>query len=230
MPDPEALARGEQKMIEAEAVLTTGSHHYQAYWVKGAREGELRAAPVVWHIELERLIPRHDVFLQPPGQPDNLVRWNSNCLVCHATAAEPRHDAERDVFETRAVELGIACEACHGPGGHHADRFRDPLARYAAKGDEHAKTDIVNPEKLAKERSTELCGQCHSYAMPRDEDAWWSTGFTSTFTPGAPLDESRVVIERGTLETPGGVSLEAGRSSQRTRSLALSLSASSAAQ
>jgi len=197
MPDPEALST----MIEREAVLTTGSHHYQAYWVKGGRDGELRAAPFVWHIEAERFIPRHDVFLQPPDQPDARVRWNSNCLVCHATAAEPRHDPERDVFETQAVELGIACESCHGPGGPHADRYRDPFARYAAREPGERNTHIKNPQKLDKQRSTELCGQCHSYAIPRDEEAWWSHGYAASYSAGDDLAESRIVLQPQALET-----------------------------
>src|SRR5688572_16427344 len=177
MPDPADLVEAERtgrdpREVPAErqeAVLTTGSHHYQAYWVRGAREGELRAAPVVWHREAKRFIPRHDVFLQPPDLRDQLVRWNSNCLACHATASQPGHDLAKDVFRTEAVELGIGCEACHGSGGLHADRYRDPLERVMARDSDQPALHIIHPGKIDKARSAEICGQCHAYAFPKDE-------------------------------------------------------------
>jgi predicted CXXCH cytochrome family protein len=48
-------------------------------------------------------------------------------------------------------ELNIGCESCHGPGSEHA---KAPLRRKASS--------IVNPGKLASERSMVICNQCHS--------------------------------------------------------------------
>ena len=48
-------------------------------------------------------------------------------------------------------ELNIGCEVCHGPGSEHAKR---PRRRKSAT--------IVNPAKLAAERATVICDQCHS--------------------------------------------------------------------
>jgi predicted CXXCH cytochrome family protein len=48
-------------------------------------------------------------------------------------------------------ELNIGCEVCHGPGSEHAKSVK---ARKAAT--------IVNPRKLAAERATVVCDQCHS--------------------------------------------------------------------
>lgn len=212
MPDPEALAAAPEGAIlpnagSKRALLTTGSHHYQAYWVAGRRDGELRAAPVVWHREARRFVPRHDVFLQPPAAKDHLVRWNSNCLVCHATGAEPGHDLASDSFRTEVRELGIACEACHGAGGPHADFYRDPIAR-AAAGDAPARF-IVNPARLDKERSSAVCGQCHAYALPKDEDAFWEHGYTQGFQPGRDLEESRTLLTRELVLAEGSRAIEA---------------------
>ncbi|MFO0547248.1 MAG: ammonia-forming cytochrome c nitrite reductase subunit c552 [Polyangiaceae bacterium] len=218
MPDPGALASSVEALgdvvpsVRREVVMTTGSHHYQAYWVRGMRDGELRAAPVVWHRELGRFVPRHDVFLQPADERDRLVRWNSNCLVCHATAAQPRHDLAADKFDTESVELGIACEACHGPGGAHAERYRDPLERRLAETEDTPAADIVNPAKIDKERSAEICGQCHAYTYPKDEEEWWAYGFTRTFTPGKPLSDSRYILGRDSGAGPG-FKLDAARES-----------------
>ncbi len=214
VPDPEALARGVAvglaPTVQRRVVLTTGSHHYQAYWFEGARPGELRAAPFVWHREAERYLPRHDVFLQPPDAPDALVRWNSNCLACHATFAEPRHDEGRDAFDTRVVELGIACEACHGPGGVHVDHYSDPFARaFRSEVAQH----VVDPRALDKARSSMICGQCHSYALPRDEDEWWTHGYARTFSAGEDLAESRLLLTRAAFEGGAHRSIEAASES-----------------
>lgn len=48
-------------------------------------------------------------------------------------------------------ELNIGCETCHGAGSEHA---KAPLRRKAST--------IVNPAKLASERSIVICNQCHS--------------------------------------------------------------------
>lgn len=48
-------------------------------------------------------------------------------------------------------ELNIGCEVCHGPGSAHVK---------SAKAEKSA--TIVNPRKLAAERATVICNQCHS--------------------------------------------------------------------
>jgi predicted CXXCH cytochrome family protein len=48
-------------------------------------------------------------------------------------------------------ELNIGCEVCHGPGSEHV---KAPQAKKAST--------IVSPGKLASERATVICNQCHS--------------------------------------------------------------------
>ncbi|HTV19416.1 MAG TPA: cytochrome c3 family protein [Polyangiaceae bacterium] len=219
LPDPDrasALARQDRPLdgvpdVDRRVVMTTGSHHYQAYWVPGARGNELWQLPFVYHFESQRFIPRHDAFLQPESDPMHVARWNSNCIQCHAVAGEPRHDLASDRFESRAVELGIACEACHGPGAEHVARERDPWVR---QGDRQALSErppaadrraggpadaneraIVNPARLDARRASEVCGQCHSYFLPRDANAWWTSGFAASYRPGDDWQAARRLIE-----------------------------------
>jgi hypothetical protein len=206
LPDPDraaALARqgaGPDAAgdVERRVVMTTGSHHYQGYWVEGARGNELWQLPIVYHFESQRFIARHDAFLHPDDDPPYFARWNSNCIQCHSVAGEPRHDLRSDRFDSRVVELGIACEACHGPGAAHAARERDPLVRLRQRGSDGADggaRDIVNPRRLDAERASEICGQCHSYFVPRDPDGWWTSGFSKRYRPGDDLDASRRLLE-----------------------------------
>jgi len=192
--------RGEQVWFDGKrVVLTTGSHREQAYWVKGKRAGELSLVPFVWMIREERLLPRAEAFLTPPDQPLGDTHWNSNCIACHAVAGEPRHDQAHDVFDTRVAELGIACEACHGPGAAHVERHRDPVERYMQHARKTPDPTIVNPRRLSPDRSAAICGQCHAYAYPKDEDEWWSHGYARTFRAGDALEPSRTILGPGSF-------------------------------
>lgn len=192
--------RGEGVFFEGKRiVLATGSHREQAYWVDGpSRPGELVLVPFVWMIREHQLLPRAEAFLTPPDVPLGATHWSGNCIACHAVAGEPRREDHGLAFATRAAELGIACEACHGPGAAHVDRHRDPVERYLARGKDDA--TIVNPKKLPPERSAAVCGQCHAYAYPRDEAEWWKHGYARTFRAGDALTASRHVILPHTFE------------------------------
>lgn len=70
------------------------------------------------------------------------------CFRCHSTG--PISLGER--LSIQPSELGVQCEACHGPGGEHAAR--------AAAGD-LSDPGIVDPGKLEPDALMQLCGRCH---------------------------------------------------------------------
>ncbi len=189
--------------VTRELVMVTGSHHYQAFWASGGEGRELRQLPFVYLLdasksERERWLPRRDAFLQPPETRPNVQRWNGNCVQCHSVAGRPGESSTTNDgvpeshFATSVADLGIACEACHGPGAEHTAHYRSPLARYLERG---AARSIVNPEKLDSARSSAVCGQCHSYFVPQNEDEWWQSGFSASFRAGDPLAPSRLVLD-----------------------------------
>lgn len=191
---------------ELRVELLTGSHHQQAFWTKGARSGELRALPAVYLIAEGRLIPRKEAFLTPPDAPEHAVRWNSNCIQCHTVAGAPQHDAERDVFASSVAELGVACEACHGQATEHVREMQNPLARYAARG-QPARGGVVNPKRLSSERSSQVCGRCHSYFYPQRESEWWQDGFALAYRPGDDLQQAQLLLSPERLLQPGAPQL-----------------------
>jgi hypothetical protein len=203
LPDPDRLAASvrhgqldaDVSQTERRVVMTTGSHHYQAYWLPGQRGNELWQLPFVYHFESQRFLPRRAVFLEPPDDPPVWARWNSSCVQCHSVAGQPRHDLASDRFATRAAELGIACEACHGPGAAHVERQRNPLTRYRTRLGGAGDPSIVNPARLGAERASEICGQCHSYFVPNDAERWWHSGFAENYRPGDALAGSRHVLD-----------------------------------
>ena len=198
-PDPERPSTA--PTVRARVVMSTGSHHFQTYWLRRPSEGELyRGAPdngalvqlpFVWLIEERRWIPNQDSFLHPPSESIQRVNvWNAACAQCHSVSTEPGlHEGD---FETRSVELGIACESCHGPAAEHAARFRSPLARYTARlsdGGIGGDAKIVHPGRLSRDRSVEACAQCHSFSDIVDKQGFQTGGLD--YRPGGPLEERR---------------------------------------
>ena len=207
------VAEGEQLFAQAEhgrqrqrVVLATGSHHYQAYWTEGPRPGELKLLPFVYLAYDRRLVPRRSVFLTPDSAPPTEVGWGSSCIQCHSVAGRPGLSESSTRFDTSVAELGIACEACHGPAAAHVDKHRNPLeraiARVNARGDRMLDDTIVNPAKLDAARSTAVCAQCHSLSFPRDPASFWEHG-TATARPDRPWDTRQLLTMESLRDETG---------------------------
>jgi hypothetical protein len=201
-------------------VLTTGSHHYQVYWFETTQPRALAQLPYVFLIDEQKWVPRTSVFLIPPAEPPSTGkiealaeygRWNTTCIRCHATAGVPKpvniNGTER--FDTRVAEFGISCEMCHGPGGTHSEKMSNPITRYSHHLSGADAQEIVNPSKLSAQKSSQICGQCHSINMLRshhDELDWRSNGYK--YRPGDDLNAHRIVVERGELQAEGAFKSE----------------------
>ena len=183
---------GKQKLA-----LVTGSHHMQVYWYETGKGRKLGQLPFAWLKEEQRFIPRRAAFLRPPQapRPGEEGRWNQSCIQCHATQGRPRLTPDGEL-DTRVAELGIACEACHGPGREHAAGQTSPIARYRGHLADGATDDVVNPKRLSHERSSQVCGQCHGIWQfkSRDEErAWWERGFA--YRPGGDPEQSMWLLQ-----------------------------------
>lgn len=156
--------------------LVTGSHHMQIFWYETGHDRSLEQLPFVYLNADQRWVPRNAIFIEPPAplQPAAEGRWNASCIACHTTRGQPRIDA-KGAFDTRVAEMGVACEACHGPGETHVQRNRSPLARYRAHLTGAGDGSIVQPRKLDHARASYVCAQCHSTTMfdgPRSMRDW----------------------------------------------------------
>ncbi len=100
------------------------------------------------------------------ANPSQAKSFDKECASCHyngytltktaagdyiaGSANDP--DGEMDIDgDGKPNEINGGCETCHGPGSVHTK---------AKKGFKSA--SIVSPNKLAAERETMICGQCHS--------------------------------------------------------------------
>ncbi|MEZ4454374.1 MAG: cytochrome c3 family protein [Nannocystaceae bacterium] len=197
-------------ILDATVVMTVGSHRYQQYLARidrGGGDEEVWRLPVAWHIGEARWIHLNAAFLEPEGAAGDegdylrhLSRWNDNCIFCHNT--EPRPGLGEDGrFRSSVGELGIACEACHGPGEAHLDRHGDPLRRLLAAvdlDDRDADGSITDPLRVDAARSSEICGRCHGNRIARDLAAVLRRG--DGFLPGEALAEvSRPIFRDSTV-------------------------------
>lgn len=187
---------GAAPLLDADVELTVGSHRYQQYVARLDRGGgpdDRFRLPVAWHVELQRWIHINDAFLTPEGawgeQADylrHLSRWNDNCIFCHNTEPVPGRDPVTLAFESRVAELGIACEACHGPASAHVERHAWPLRRLlAGVVGEGGDASIAHPGRMSAGLHADVCGRCHGNRIAADLGAVLEHG--DGFLPGEPL-------------------------------------------
>ncbi|MFM1942128.1 MAG: hypothetical protein RI897_1110 [Verrucomicrobiota bacterium] len=207
MPDPDVMmyvVQGGKKLdlksvprCKVRVVMTTGSHHYQTYWVESPRyPGLLQTLPLVYLLDDGRWLPREDAFMHgPEDQGRFITQWNHHCIRCHSTGGNPGLDEDTGMLQTEVGELGIACEACHGPAREHVQLRRRLTADPGRQSPGDFRDPIVNPNRLDHRRSAEVCGQCHGVYIMRDEYAMKYAREGSQYHPGDDLGTSRYYIQ-----------------------------------
>ncbi|HEX7447169.1 MAG TPA: cytochrome c3 family protein [Pirellulales bacterium] len=215
---------GDPEKRERRVVMTTGAHHMQGFWVargsasvsgvsaSGGSGNLLDQLPLMWLVgdsdEPGRWVPIGDSFLTPPGKKVD-TPWNAACIFCHSVNGQPHLDRRAMAADSTVAELGIACEACHGPGRAHVEAHKvaptlrggqQPVAGVGSEPRLGAPAlfpddNIVQPAHLPSERSAQVCGHCHSVAKFVDErllDEWHRSG--SRFRPGDDLNLTRLTL------------------------------------
>ncbi len=176
--------------VSTRIVMTTGSHHMQTYWMASRRDGRLFNFPFVWLREESRWAPREDVFLRPPDFPPQFGTWHDNCVECHSTAGESGFNTMAKSFSPEAVELGIACEACHGPADEHVRQNQNPWRRYWYHVTGTPDPTIANPSRLPTESATYVCAQCHSMNVFKSDPRLRGERFRA----GGDLKKTRMIL------------------------------------
>jgi formate-dependent nitrite reductase cytochrome c552 subunit len=191
--------------IQRQVVMTTGSHHQQIYWYATGHGRLLGQLPAIRLTGENRWIPRRAAVMHPPDEAliSESGSWNGICVQCHTTVGRPEFStpfgSERlaaQTIDTKAVEFGIACEMCHGPADAHVAANASPMRRYMLHFKGGADSTIVQPTRLTAERSSEVCGQCHSLWEFYDrsgERVANSQGLP--YRPGDELRSSRFVVQ-----------------------------------
>ncbi|MEZ6040420.1 MAG: ammonia-forming cytochrome c nitrite reductase subunit c552 [Planctomycetaceae bacterium] len=158
--------------VHRQIVMTTGSHLHQTYWMQNPN-GTLVQFPWVYHIDSQRWVYRIDSFLSPPRDTVTFNIWNMKCIGCHATGGEPRMSGPTRSMHS-VGELGISCEACHGPGSEHVELAKNKST--------DVKSAVAHPGTMDPVESAKVCGQCHVISRQKNEPYFLTHG--DPYRPG----------------------------------------------
>jgi predicted CXXCH cytochrome family protein len=214
------------KLADFEIKYTLGVTPLQQYLVE-LPGGRLQALSIAWDAR-PRAAGGQRWFHLYPGQRidvrDELhwtrrqQNWNHMCADCHATNLRKNYQATADRYATTWSEMGVACEACHGPasrhvawaGGGRPGRTSDQREPYAADmglavsfRERQGIQWVIDPGSGNAARSAPrttaveigVCAQCHARRGQ----------ITSDYTPGEPfLDHYRPALLTSPLYWPDG--------------------------
>jgi predicted CXXCH cytochrome family protein len=172
-----------------------GSHWFQEFMHKEPN-GRYVRLPLSYHIVEKRWIHTNGAFLAPDTYDfwnKSQGAWNETCLFCHNTKPSKRPQFDPLVkshqpgsYDSQVAELGISCEACHGPGGPHESANQDPIRRFSQRGNGESDNTIVNPRLQPVALADSICAHCHAGHVPKPE-SWDLKTMTDPFNAGDNL-------------------------------------------
>ena len=81
------------------------------------------------------------------------MTWNVQCAACHNTRLVKGYDPKTDSYATTMAEMGVGCEACHGPLREHVEWQRSNTANPGLDPSRY---------RLPAGSVLPMCGSCHS--------------------------------------------------------------------
>ncbi len=172
----------------------------QQYLVE-TEPGRLQAMDLAWDTERKRwyhLYPDQDTSagngMHWSGSYKN---WNARCAECHATDFKKNYEPLQDRYRSTQAEIGVGCEACHGPGEAHLSWAEEPDAFDSGRWsgtDAKGLQSVYQTADAASEIN--VCAPCHSRREPLGADS---------APPGTSFDDHyRLSLIRDGLYFPDG--------------------------
>jgi hypothetical protein len=146
-----------------EVVGVAGIRPLQQYLL-APEPGRTQSFDIVWDTEKkvwydlypgEVLKPGDGMFWTGPYKS-----WEARCAECHATGYRRNFDNATRTYAPTMAEIGVGCEACHGPGAAHV--------AWADKPDGYVPESGLTPHGLtvdlgaSAETEIQQCAGCHS--------------------------------------------------------------------
>ncbi|NNG02859.1 MAG: tetratricopeptide repeat protein [Inquilinus sp.] len=157
-------------LTEFEVRYTAGLAPLQQYLLE-TEPGRLQALDLAWDAIRQRwyhLYPDQDL---PAGDGLHWTgpykTWNARCAECHATGFDKNYDPRARRYSSTQSEIGVGCEACHGPGEAHVAWARAPAGfdpgRWSGLT---AKGFTIGFDAGSAETEIQQCAGCHSRREP----------------------------------------------------------------
>ncbi|MEP3049004.1 MAG: multiheme c-type cytochrome [Roseibium sp.] len=190
------------KVLEVKGV--GGVEPLQQYLIE-TEPGRLQSLDVAWdqekqnwyHIYEDQQLPPDDAF-HWTGPYKN---WNARCAECHATGFQKNYEAKTRSYASEQIEIGVGCEACHGPAQAHLKWAGEPKTyQQSPFPSTNAKGFLLSFQEKSAETEIQQCAGCHSRREP----------FTQgNPVPGTPFHDSyRLATLRNGLYHPDGQILD----------------------
>jgi predicted CXXCH cytochrome family protein len=155
---------------EFEIAYTLGVHRYQGYLSK-LPDGRIYVLPALFHVETGQWVDYKETTPLPRDPTHDLRQiWNVNCFNCHATNLAQNFDPATKKYATQWTEMGIGCEACHGPGAAHValedawaarPETRPALDTRASNRQLGPALRIFSPRTAPPRQVYDMCSYCH---------------------------------------------------------------------
>lgn len=147
---------------EYRVAYTLGIDPLQSYLVPFPG-GRFQVLDFAWDMERERWFYLYPDERADPNDWSHWTRggstWNGVCAECHSTNLEVGYEFETRSFSTTWSEIGVGCEACHGPGSRHIQWAEfPPMARLPSDNYEL----LIRTSDIDGREEVELCAPCHS--------------------------------------------------------------------
>ncbi len=167
------------KVTEKDGVTTDHQIHsvagvapLQQYLIE-TEPGRLQSFDVVWDVAEERwyhLYPEQDL------PPDDALHWtgpyktwNARCAECHATGFEKNYSPLERTYTSTQAEIGVGCEACHGPGEAHSAWANPDLIYNGADWANVGDTGLTMDFAAGTEATIQQCASCHARREPHED-------------------------------------------------------------
>ncbi len=150
-------------------------YQYRQEYLTLETGGVLRRLPIQWSVERQEFFPYWNVQENSLPTLDDLwvqmtvlnSAWNLFCARCHTTHLVINDKNDNHTYaDAEWTDLGIACEACHGPGSQHANYFaHNYVNRIAAFLNSKLRGEpvayVANAPKLSRGEDLSVCARCH---------------------------------------------------------------------
>jgi predicted CXXCH cytochrome family protein len=153
-----SVSHGGRPAQTFEVQYTLGAKRFQGYLTR-LPDGRLYVLPAFWHVAQKRWVDWKEITPVPDGDHDLRQIWNTTCFNCHATNLDANYSVASKTYNTTWTEMGLACEACHGPGTPHI-ALMDEWAK-SGKPSPNAPVGIFAPRSASPRQTFDMCAYCH---------------------------------------------------------------------
>ena len=112
-----------------EVIGIAGIDPLQQYLIS-PEPGRTQTFDIAWDVVTKRWYPVFPDQLAPAGDGMHWTgpykSWEGRCAECHATGYTRNYDATTRTYSPKLAEIGVGCEACHGPGAAHVAWAKSP--------------------------------------------------------------------------------------------------------